>query len=266
MIDSIFVPRRESCVRSDQRNEPSVLGKAFRVLDSFGPDSGTLSLGEVASRADLPKSTVHRITGQLAQWGVLERTDGGFRLGIRLFEWGSLVPHQRELREAAVPFMEDLYESTHETVHLGMLDGIEVMYVDKIAGHRGVSVPTSVGRRMPAYCTGLGKALLAFSAPELTDHVVTAGLQPRTAYTIVVPDVLRGELARVRARGVAYDHEEAVLGVACAAAPVRDQDGVAIAALSVTGPTIRVEPERLGPAVRTAALGLSRVLRAAPAA
>jgi IclR family transcriptional regulator, acetate operon repressor len=253
-------------VRSDQRNDPTVLGKAFRVLDSFGPETGSLTLGEVARRASLPKSTVHRIVGQLTQWGVLERTDGGFRLGIRLFEWGSLVPHQRELREAAVPFMEDLYESTHETVHLGLLDGTEVIYVDKIAGHRGVSVPTSVGRRMPAYCTGLGKAILAFSAPELTDRVINAGLQPRTPYTIVVPDVLRRELARVAARGVAHDREESVLGVACAAAPIRGQDGRPIAALSVTGPTIRVEPERLGPAVRTAALGLTRVLRPPPAA
>jgi IclR family acetate operon transcriptional repressor len=253
-------------VRSDQRNEPSVLGKAIRVLDAFGPETGTLSFGEVARRAGLPKSTVHRIAGQLAQWGVLERTKGGFRLGIRLFEWGSLVPHQRELREAAVPFMEDLYESTHETVHLGLLDGIEVIYVDKIAGHRGVSVPTSVGRRMPAHCTGLGKAILAFSGPELVARVISSGLRPRTAYTIVVPDVLRRELAGVRTRGVAYDREESVLGVACAAAPIRSEDGTAIAALSVTGPTVRVDPERLGPAVRTAALGLARVLRAAPAA
>lgn len=253
-------------MRSDQRDEPTVLGKAFRLLDSFGPDTGTLSLGEVASRAGLPKSTAHRIASQLAEWGVLERAEDGFRLGIRLFEWGSLVPHQRELREAAVPFMEDLYESTHETVHLGMLDGTEVIYVDKIAGHRGVSVPTSVGRRMPAYCTGLGKAILAFSPPEVAERVIGSGLRPRTAYTIVVPDVLRGELDRVRARGVAYDREESVLGVACAAAPVRDQDGNAIAALSVTGSTVRVEPEQLGPAVRTATLGLSRVLRGAPAA
>jgi IclR family acetate operon transcriptional repressor len=253
-------------VRSDQRNEPSVLGKAIRVLDSFGPETGTLSLGELARRAGLPKSTVHRIAGQLAQWGVLERAKGGFRLGIRLFEWGSLVPHQRELREAAVPFMEDLYESTHETVHLGLLDGIEVIYVDKIAGHRGVPVPTSVGRRMPAHCTGLGKAILAFSGPDLVERVIGSGLRPRTAYTIVVPDVLRRELAGVRTRGVAYDREESVLGVACAAAPIRNEDGTAIAALSVTGPTVRVDPERLGPAVRTAALGLARVLRAAPAA
>jgi IclR family transcriptional regulator, acetate operon repressor len=257
---------RQSGVRSDQRDEPSVLGKAFRVLDSFGPETGTLSLGELARRSALPKSTVHRIAGQLAQWGALERTEDGFRLGIRLFEWGSLVPHQRELREAAVPFMEDLFESTHETVHLGMLDGIEVMYVDKITGHRGVSVPTSAGRHMPAYCTGLGKAILAFSDPELTERVISSGLRPRTAYTIVVPDVLREELARVRSRGVAYDHEESVLGVACAAAPVRNQGGTAVAALSVTGPTLRLDPERLGPAVRTAALGLTRMLRSAPAA
>ena len=120
--------------------------------------------------------------------------------------------------------MEDLYESTHETVHLGMLDGIEVIYVDKIAGHRGVSVPTSVGRRMPAHCTGLGKAILAFSDPELTNRVISAGLRRARPTRLSCP-MCCGRVGRARIRGVAYDREESVLGVACAAAPIRGQDG-----------------------------------------
>jgi IclR family acetate operon transcriptional repressor len=251
-------------VRSTQRDERSVLGKAFRVLDAFAPAGGELSLADLARRAGLPKSTVHRVAGQLIQWGALERTPAGFRPGLRLFEWGSLVRHQRELREAAVPFMEDLYESTHETVHLGFLDDVEVVYVDKISGHRKVSVPTSIGGRMPTYCTGLGKAILAFSPPAVLERVIERGLRPRTPYTIVVPDLLREEVRRVRRAGVAFDREESTLGVACAAAPVLDRGGVAVAALSITGPTIRLDPDALGPAVRTAALGLSRALRAAP--
>lgn len=243
-----------------------MLGKAFRVLDAFAPDAGILSLSDLARRTRLPKSTLHRIAAQLVQWGVLDRVGEGFRPGLRLFEWGSLVPHQRELRSAAVPFMEDLYESTHETVHLGVLDGLEVVYVDKITGHRRVSVPTSIGGRMPTYCTALGKAILAFSPADVVERVIARGLAPRTRYTIVVPRLLCEELARVRRWGVAYDREESTLGVACAAAPVLDAEGVALASLSVTGPTIRMDPEHLGPAVRTAALGLARALGAIRAA
>lgn len=236
------------------------------MLDAFAPDAGILSLADLVDRTRLPKSTVHRIAAQLVQWGVLDRVGDGFRPGLRLFEWGSLVPHQRELRAAAVPFMEDLYESTHETVHLGVLEGLEVVYVDKITGHRRVSVPTSIGGRMPTYCTALGKAILAFSPAKVVEGVIANGLAPRTRYTIVVPRVLREELAQVRRDGVAYDREESTLGVACAAAAVLDADGLAVASLSVTGPTLRFDPERLGPAVRTAALGLTRVLDTAPAA
>jgi IclR family acetate operon transcriptional repressor len=253
-------------VRSTQRDERSVLGKAFRVLDAFAPDAGILTLSDLARRTRLPKSTLHRIAGQLVQWGVLDRAGEGFRPGLRLFEWGSLVPHQRELRSAAVPFMEDLYESTHETVHLGVLDGLEVVYVDKITGHRRVSVPTSIGGRMPTYCTALGKAILAFSPPDVVERVIARGLAPRTRYTIVVPPLLCEELARVRRDGIAYDREESTLGVTCAAAPVLDAKGLALASLSVTGPTVRIDPEHLGPAVRTAALGLGRTLGATRAA
>lgn len=230
------------------------------MLDAFGGDTSNLSLGELARRADLPKSTVHRIVGQLVQWGALERNGTGLRLGIRLFELGSVVSHQRELRDAAVPFMEDLYESTHETVHLGLLDRCEVVYVEKITGHRRVQVPTGVGRRMPCHCTGLGKAILAFSPPAVVDRVLRNGLRPRTCYTIVIPELLLEELDRVRAAGVAFDREESALGVNCAAAPIMNAAGVAIGAISVTGATSRLEPSRFASAVRTAALGLQRTL------
>jgi IclR family acetate operon transcriptional repressor len=247
-------------VRAAERDDRSVLAKAFRVLDAFGSDATVLTLSDLARRAHLPKSTAHRIVVQLLGWGGLERAGAGFRLGTHLFELGNMVPPSRRLREAALPFMEDLYESAHETVHLGVLEGDEVLYLEKIGGHRQVRVPTAVGARMPLHCTALGKAILAFSPPDLLDRVLTKGLARRTSYTITVPAVLRAELATVALEGVAFDREESVLSVACTAAPVVDRAGGAVAALSVTGATTRFDPQRLAPAVKTAALGLSRAL------
>jgi DNA-binding IclR family transcriptional regulator len=238
----------------------SVLERAFSILDCFGPDDADLSLADLSRRTGLPKSTVHRLAATLVAWRGLERVDERFRLGMRLFELGELVPHQRELRDAALPFMEDLYEATHETVHLGVLDGTDVVYLAKVNGHRRLSAPSRIGGRMPAYCTGLGKALLAHSGPDLVEAIIGRGLRPRTPYTITVPSVLRTALAEVLAQGVAFDREENTLGVACAAAPVFMGGGRPVAALSVSAPTRHYEPEQLAAAVRTGARGLSRAL------
>lgn len=181
---------------------------------------------------------------------------------MRLFELGQQVPQQRDLREAAAPFLADLFEATHETVHLAVPDGVEVVYVQKIDGRRGPPTPSRVGGRMPAYCTGVGKALLAHAPPERLAEVVAAGLAPRTRRTVTMPGRLAADLAAVRERGVATEFEESAPGICCVAAPVLGADGHAIAAVSITGWVTRLDPARLGPAVRTAALGISRAARA----
>jgi DNA-binding IclR family transcriptional regulator len=114
---------------------------------------------------------------------------------------------------------------------------------------------------MPAYCTGVGKVLLAFGPPERLADVVAAGLVRRTPRTVIAPGLLADELARIREQGTAVEHEESTVGIACVAAPVMDGGSHAVAAISITGWANRLDTGRLGPAVRTAALGLSRVLR-----
>jgi IclR family acetate operon transcriptional repressor len=180
---------------------------------------------------------------------------------MRLFELGQLAPQQRGLREAAAPFLADLFEATHETVHLAVPDGVDVVYVQKLPGRHGPRIDSRIGGRMPAYCTGVGKALLAFGPPERLAEVLAAGLVRRTPRTVVAPGLLRQELDRVRACGVAEEHEESTVGIACAAAPAMDASGRAVAAISITGWANRMDTARLAPAVRTAALGLSRALR-----
>ncbi len=177
-----------------------------------------------------------------------------------MFELGQLVPLQRDLREEALPFMQDLFEATHETVHLAVLDGTEVLYIEKISGHQRVAAGSRIGGRLPAHCTAVGKAIIAVSPPGVLDAVLAAGLARRTAFTITVPSVLRKQLARAARAGVAYEREESDLGVTCAASPVHRFGEQVVAAISVTGPVHRLDPERYGPTVRLAALALSRRL------
>ena len=226
----------------------TALGRAFRLLTAFGPADTELSLAELCRRTGIPKSTAHRQLKELEGWDVVERTPDGFRLGMRLFELGQLAPRQRGLREAAMPFLADLLEATHETVHLAVPDGTDMVYVDKIDTRRAPALPSRVGGRMPSHCTAVGKAVLR------------TGLARRTPRTVVAPGILLRQLAEVRRTGIAAEHEESEVGLSCVAAPVFDARSRPVAAISLSGRSSRFETARLGPAVRTAALGLSRAL------
>lgn len=243
----------------------SVLGRVCAILDAFGPDDNVLGLPALRARTGLPKATVHRLAHELAGYRLLEVAPGGFRLGLRLFEMGAKVHPRQRLRELAMPHMEDLYEATHLTVQLGILDGSEVVLMTKLNGRGELSVPTRVGARMPAHATALGKALLAFSPPEAWYRVRDGGLPSLTSSTMVVPALLEHELATVAASGVAYEREEAEAGVCAVGAPVLGPDGQPLAALAVAGPVGRFDLTRAAPAVRTAALALTRESRRAGA-
>lgn len=237
----------------------TVLGKVLAVLHAFEVEDDALSLAELARRTGVAKGTLHRVAADLVAARWLERVDGGYRLGGQLFELGMRASLERRMLEVAIPFMQDLYLRTQEVVHLGILDGTEVMYVEKIGGHRQASAPSRIGGRMPLYCTGIGKALLAFGPDDLLATVVAAGLHRLTPRTIVAPGLLRAELRRVVRDGVAYEHEESTVGITCVAAPVRDGNAV-IAAMSVTGPVTRFRPEQHAVAVRAAADGIAATL------
>ena len=244
---------------SQPESRVNMLERGIHILQSFRPTGQPQTLSEIARRTDLPKSTTHRLVDALVAQDLLDRTPDGLVLGRAVFELGELVPIKMRLREAALPFMEDLYEATHETIHLAVRDGLDVLYVEKIRGHSGVDVPSRVGGRLPMSSTGVGKTLLAFSPASLVEEVVSRPLRRLTAKSISDPLVLQNELATIRAAGVGYDHEEATLGVSCVAAPVLVR-GEPVAGLSVTVPSDQLQPGRLAPAVRTAALALSRVL------
>jgi IclR family transcriptional regulator, acetate operon repressor len=240
----------------------SAAGRIASVLDAFREDRDALTLSELARRAALPKTTTHRLTGELVRYGLLERAGGELRLGLKLFELGQLVPQQRSLRDAARPVMADLREATRHSVNLGILEGADVVYVDILAGPDSPRLPTRVGGRWPAHATAIGKAILAFSGPGTVQAVLDAGLSRISERTITSPELLRAELDRVSESGLGYDFEESRPGLVCVASPVHGADGTVAGALSVSGWSARLRPDRAGPAVRTAALTISRALGA----
>jgi IclR family transcriptional regulator, acetate operon repressor len=238
----------------------SLLSRAASIVGAFDDRDPVLSLVELSRRTGLPKSTVHRIVGELVTLRVLERHDDGYRLGMWLFERGELVPGHRSLSEAALPVMEDLREATRQRIHLAVLDGVDVVYVE-ILGTGGLEVVSRTGGRLPAHATGVGKAMLAYSPAATVQARIEAGLPRLTPRTISTSGGLVRELRKIRSVGMALDLEEAQLGVSCVAAPVFGADRKVAAGLSVTGVTGSVDPGTLGPAVRTAAFTLSRLLR-----
>ncbi|MFQ6398830.1 IclR family transcriptional regulator [Nocardia sp. KC 131] len=240
----------------------SVLGKARLILEAFDTDHSDLSLTELARRSGVAKASVHRLASELVEWGLLERAGTKYRLGLRLFELGQLVPRQRILRSAALPYMEDLLLATQETVHFAVRDGIDVLYVEKIIGHRGLNQQSRVAGRLPLYCTATGKMILAFSPPSVFDQVVEQGFTALTTRTTMSVSLLRQQLERMRKEQLAVEVEETRLGYMSVAVPVFSGPATLAGALSVTGPTARLNVSRVTGALRTAGVGISRALQA----
>lgn len=236
----------------------SVLARGLTLLDAFGPADVELTLAELSARTGLPRPTAHRLVAQLVAWGGLERTDSGYRLGMSLFVLGQRVPRQRGLREAARPYLEDLYEATHENIHLTVFDATDTLFLEKLTGRQSMPIVSRVGGRLPAYCTASGKVFLALGPPGYLRRVIDGGLTRLTPRTVVMPGLLRRDLARTLDRGYGINREESETGVVAVAAPVHDHRRRVIAAISIAGAAHRLDLERLAPAVRTAALSLSR--------
>jgi DNA-binding IclR family transcriptional regulator len=219
---------------------------------ALGDRSGSgAGVSELARRAQLSKSTAHRVLGMLERNGVVERCGNGYRLGERLHRLGQAVygPDAEKVRDVLLPFLADLYELTRETVHLAVLQDTHVVYLAKLYGHRPASVPSRIGGRLPAHATAVGKALLAYDF-DAAEQAMRQPLWRFTDRTITDPDALSSELDRIRRTGVAFDDEEYQPGLACVAVPVLNRGGRAMAALSVAGRHGRIDTRRLSADVR----------------
>ena len=239
---------------------PSVTSRALAVLGAFDDRHLRLGLSEIARRAGLPLTTTHRLVAELVAWQALERrADVAYVVGRRIWQLGLLAPVQLELREVARPFMQDLYDTTRENVHLAVREDLRALYVELISGRGSVPVLSRPGAALPLHATGVGKVLLAYAGPEVVRRALVAP-ERVTRYTVVEPGRLRRELSEVRRRGYARTVEEMTLGTCSVAVTVLDAGGTVVAALGLVTPTARRDLPRLAPAVRVAAAGVTRVL------
>lgn len=212
--------------------------RAFAIIELLDA-RGELGIADISRLLSLERSTVHRIVSTIKKLGYLNQNplNHKYSNSFRFFEIGNDVVKRLGLRQQASPFLRELSEKTHEAVNLAILDGDRVIYIDKIESQSTIKVDLSVGKRFPAYCTGLGKVLLAY-LPEtkILEIVGPPPFQKYTENTVVSLEQLLSQLREIRTRELAWDNEEYVQGLFCIAAPVRGSSGDVVAALSVALP------------------------------
>lgn len=214
----------------------SMIERMTLIMDAFDGPVPVRTLLDVAERTGLPRSSVHRIVDQMIRLRWLADAPGGYRLGTRALELGGLAIEHNEIRDAWGPLLHELCQRTGMVAHLGVLDGPEVLVIDKAVGRGGDNIPTRLGGRVPAHCTAVGKALLATLHPSVIELAFRERLPQLTPHTIGHRPELHSELDRVRRhRGVAVDREESLTGVVCVAVPIRARTPSGIAALSLSG-------------------------------
>ncbi len=226
----------------------SSVANAARLLREFSRGEPQLGVSELARRLGIAKSSAHRIVHTLAREGLLERVEetGAYRLSVTMQILGASAQATSGLHAAATAALDQLRAVTNQTVHLSVLDGLEVVYVERRESPGAVRMFGRIGHRGPAHSTASGKVLLAFLPPdELDRRLAGVRLARRTPYTITSKEQLRAELLRVRARGWAENVNEAQLGFASVGAPIRNPAGEVVAALSVAGPVQRGDGDNL---------------------
>ncbi len=239
----------------------SVTSKALAVLSAFDLRTPSASLTVISDRAGLPLSTTHRLVAELVVWGGLVRkADGCYEIGPRLWALGLLAPVSRELREVALPFMQDLAATTGENVHIAVRQGIHALYIERIAGTRSVTVVSRSGTELPLHATGVGKVLLAH-ADQVIVREALAHLVRVTPFTVVERGRMVRQLAEIRRRGWAETAQEMTMGTCSVAVAVFGQTGDVVAALGVVATSSRRGLTKLVPALQLASRGITRTSR-----
>lgn len=224
----------------------TTVAKALTVLQAFSYEKPVLGVSELARQLGLGKSSVHRILSTLAEQGFVAKTaDDRYRLGLKLHELGQLVVSSLELREVAHQPLERLHQESGETVHLAVLEGIDVVYVERFESEATLRMFSRLGRRIAAHTTSSGKCLLAFGNPDEVEAVVAAGLRRIGPRSITSSSAFHDALRKIRADGYAVSVEENEKGVVSVGAPVFGHDHTCVAAVSMAGPMVRMTADRM---------------------
>lgn len=243
------------------------LARGLAVLSAFSEDKPTLSLTDISQRLQINKTTAFRLLSTLENLGYLQRDPQTklYRPALEVLRLGFVVLSGLEVRQVATPFLRELVNDVEETVNLAVLDNQEVVYIDRVGSKHMLNVYRPIGSRLPAYCTSTGKSLLAFLPPEQLEAALAATVwERRTDTTVTTPEALKEQLALVRNRGFADSDGEMIPELRAVAAPIRQNDGQAIATVNISVPSHRVPHETLinefGPKVIEAARQISRAL------
>lgn len=240
-------PQRGSKALSD-RYRIHVIDRAAQILDCFGFDHQELSVSEIGAMTGLHRSTAHRILMALEYNDLIQQNpeSAKYRLGMKLFKLGHQVVSHLNLRDICRPFLTRIVNETKETVHLAVLDDDEVLYLDKVEGPHALRMPSRVGRRIPTYCTSLGKAMLAcLDDQEVRKIFRRQNLRPYTPNTVKSIDPLLTDLRLTRKRGYSVDDEEIEIGLRCVGAPIKDYTGAMVGAISVAAPSARLSSQKI---------------------
>ena len=246
----------------------STVVHALQVLE-FLSEASEAGVSDIGRAIGLAPSTTHRLLAALSSREFLQQNPKSkkYQLGIKIFQLGSSVANRFSIRNAALANMEKLAADSGETVNLGILSGTEIVYLEKILNDDPIRVELQVGHSVPAHCTAMGKAMLAFQPPGKLEEIIAAiRFEKRTSTTITDGAALRRELAAIRTQGYAIDDGELIEGIKCIAAPVVLPSKGAVAAISIAGPSFRVNAERVGalvPMIRKAADETSKFIRLA---
>jgi len=224
----------------------TTVAKAFSIIEILAScDEAGISLTELSAALNMPKSTAHRYLATLLELRLAERNGvDRFRLGTKVIELAGSFLASSDLRKESEATLEEMAEKSGETTHLAVPSGAEVVYIAKVESRHTLGMFSHIGARLPMHCTALGKSILAFSGVERLREVLSEPPKPRTPNTITSEQALRQELDRIRSQGFAIDNEENEVGIRCVGAPIIDYTGKAIAAMSISGPSDRMDRER----------------------
>jgi len=221
-----------------------VLNKSFSILEILLQQGSAMNMTEISERLEIYPSTIHRILDTLKHWGYVEQDPHTqkYQLGLKALELGMAKLHQMDLVREATPYLKELVNQCNETVHLGVLEEGEVLYLAKEESSQTIRMISYVGKRAPLHCTSLGKVLLAYLSAEERKKILGEKVLPRlTENTITDKRELEKELGKVREQDFALDREENEKDVCCVAAPIRNYQGEVIAALSISSPIFRID-------------------------
>jgi len=224
------------------------IARAVIILEHLSLNGNEDSLSNISRTIGLSKSTTYSLIATLEQLGLVQQdqVSARYSLGMKLFEWGQVVHSSMDLRKIAVPQMQELVAKYGETAHLGVLSQGEVVYIDKVDGQHSMLIASRIGGRNPIHCTGVGKILVAeLPAAEIDKILSEKKLTKFTEKTITDPGVLKQHLCKVREMGYAVDEEEFEKSLSCVAAPIRNHRKEVVASVSLSGPTQRMNTEKL---------------------